>query len=562
MSGDTASIAVLILLAFLSIIVCISNAFTVFVFWVHHSKLKRTSFLVINLAVADLLIGLTDTKLSRTSFLVINLAVADLFAGLTEIIEVAVNESVPPSFQILSSSASVFFLVLISLERAFALIWPLRHRVTSTKVYIYSVVIAWLAGIAIGVSSFIAFLGIYNLKYFAVGAAVIIGFSLITICVSYLSIRKRINSRTPAIDTEHNRISVEQNTKLSKTLFIVIGASVALWVPSLTWYNISVWYPRLFPHFVIHIFAMPHITNSLVNPIIYSLRIPVFKKTIQQVRNKLKVVKRSKSYTFMQNTPRLSLFKLKRTSFLVINLAVADLLIGLTDTVEVGAFALPKHIGSNETITEMKGSIVAPFVASFSCASVFFLVLISLERAFALIWPLRHRVTSRKVYIYSVVIAWLAGIAMGVSSFIAFLGIYNLTYFAVGAAVIIGFSLIAICVSYLSIRKRINNRAPAFDKAHSRICVEQNTKLSKTLFIVIGASVALWVPSLTWYNISVWYPRLFPHFVIHIFTMPLITNSLVNPIIYSLRIPVFKKTIQQVRNKLKVVKRSKSYTFS
>ena len=151
---------------------------------------------------------------------------------------------------------------------------------------------------------------------------------------------------------------------------------------------------------------------------------------------------------------------------------------------------------------------------------------------------------------------------MGLSSFIAFLGIYNLTYFAVGAAVIIGFSLIAICVSYLSIRKRINNRAPAFDKAHSRISVEQNTKLSKTLFLVIGTYVALWVPSLTWYNISVWFPRLFPHFVIHIFTMLHITNSLVNPIIYSLRIPVFKKTIQQVRNKLKVVKPSKSLTVS
>ena len=290
MTNDTAAIAVLCLLVLLSIFVFIFNTFTVFVFWIHRKKLTRTSFLVINLAVAD------------------------LFAGLTEIIEVAggwtlagqidsnktiqeVNESVPPSFQILSSSASVFFLVLISLERAFALIWPLRHRVTSTKVYIYSVVIAWLAGIAMGLSSFIAFLGIYNLTYFAVGAAVIIGFSLITICVSYLSIRKRINNRTPAFDKAHSRISVEQNTKLSKTLFIVIGASVALWVPSLTWYNISVWFPRLFPHFVIHIFTMPLITNSLVNPIIYSLRIPVFKKTIQQVRNKLKVVKPSKSYT-------------------------------------------------------------------------------------------------------------------------------------------------------------------------------------------------------------------------------------------------------------------------
>ena len=290
MTNDTAAIAILCLLGFLSFIVFISNTFTVFVFWIHRKKLTRTSFLVINLALAD------------------------LFSGLTEIIEVAggwtlasqigsnetiqeVNRSIPPSLQILFSFASVLFLVLISLERVFALIWPLRHRVTSTKVYIYSVVIVWLAGIAMGVSGFIALLGIYEFMYFVVGAAVIIGFSLITICVSYLSIRKRINNRTPAIDKAQSRISAEKNTKLSKTLFIVIGAYVVLWVPSVIWYNISVWYPSRFPYFVTHIFTMLHITNSLVNPIIYSLRIPVFKKTIQQVRNKLKVVKRSKSYT-------------------------------------------------------------------------------------------------------------------------------------------------------------------------------------------------------------------------------------------------------------------------
>ena len=254
--------------------------------------------------------------------------------------------------------------------------------------------------------------------------------------------------------------------------------------------------------------------------------------------------------------------KLKRTSFLVINLAVADLLIGLTDTVEVGAFALPRHIGSNETITEMKGSIVAPFVASFSCASVFFLVLISLERAFALIWPLRHRVTSRKVYTYSVVIAWLAGITIGVFSFLAVVKKYQVKYFAVAATIIIGFSLITICVSYLSIRKRINNRSPVIDTELSRISIEQSTKLSKTLFIMIGTSVALWLPSVAWYNISVWFPSLFPHFVAHLSTMVHLTNSLVNPVIYSLKMPIFRRSYEQLRDKIKLVKRAKTYTVN
>ena len=60
MTNDTAAIVVLCLLGLLSVFVFISNTFTVFVFWVHRKKLTRTSFLVINLAVADLFTGLTE----------------------------------------------------------------------------------------------------------------------------------------------------------------------------------------------------------------------------------------------------------------------------------------------------------------------------------------------------------------------------------------------------------------------------------------------------------------------------------------------------------------------
>ena len=116
MTNDTAAIAILCLLGFLSFIVFISNTFTVFVFWIHRKKLTRTSFLVINLAVAD------------------------LFSGLTEIIEVAggwtlasqihsnktIQEVIPPSLQIVFSFASVLFLVLISLHQGLHLQYSYR----------------------------------------------------------------------------------------------------------------------------------------------------------------------------------------------------------------------------------------------------------------------------------------------------------------------------------------------------------------------------------------------------------------------------------------------------
>ena len=135
------------------------------------------------------------------------------------------------------------------------------------------------------------------LKYYVVAYSVMIALSLLLICFSYLSIRKRFCKRNPVLDTGYSRKSVEQNTKLSKTIFIVIGASVALWAPSMALYNLGLLSEGLFPGFVNYIFGMFHLTNSLINPIIYSLRMPLFRKLLQQLKNKLRVPQwRSKNY--------------------------------------------------------------------------------------------------------------------------------------------------------------------------------------------------------------------------------------------------------------------------
>ena len=81
--------------------------------------------------------------------------------------------------------------------------------------------------------------------------------------------------------------------------------------------------------------------------------------------------------------------KLKRTSFLLINLSVTDLLVGLTQIAMVGAIAFPRTTGVRKVSNKYSPDISTCFQAAFSTASVFFLALISLERAFALMWPLR-----------------------------------------------------------------------------------------------------------------------------------------------------------------------------
>ena len=70
-----------------------------------------------------------------------------------------------------------------------------------------------------------------KMEYSEVCGAFLIYFSLGTICVSYLSIRKRLNNRNRYISTIQNRQILEQNIKLSKTFFTVICASIVCLAP-------------------------------------------------------------------------------------------------------------------------------------------------------------------------------------------------------------------------------------------------------------------------------------------------------------------------------------------
>ena len=57
---NAAIIAVLFAATVESLIIVVGNIFTTCVFWKHRNKLKRTFFLLINLAVADLFVGFTE----------------------------------------------------------------------------------------------------------------------------------------------------------------------------------------------------------------------------------------------------------------------------------------------------------------------------------------------------------------------------------------------------------------------------------------------------------------------------------------------------------------------
>ena len=197
---NAAIIAVLFAAIVESFFIIVGNIFTTCVFWKHRNKLKRTFFLLINLAVADVFVGFTA---------IVSMGAFKIPGQFQETNFISVHITIIwKAFEISFSYASVFFLALISLERACALIWPLCHRVASTKVYINGAFSAWLAAVLVGTLTLVVLYDIldHTCWIIAVGCAKV--FCFFTICVSCLVIRIRLNCRVPAIDGAHN---IQQN---------------------------------------------------------------------------------------------------------------------------------------------------------------------------------------------------------------------------------------------------------------------------------------------------------------------------------------------------------------
>ena len=284
MSNAAIIIALLFAAILESLIIIVGNVFAIVVFWKHRNRLKRTSFLLINLAVTDLLVGFTE-PIALGSFDILAHPDKTSFNDTR-------NANIFTAFQITFSFASVFFLTLISLERAFALIWLFHHRVASTKGYIYSASLTWIAAILAGALTLLTALEILDLAYWEVAIGSAKGLCLVTICVSYLAIRARLNCKIPAIDGAHNRQNeLRQSAKLSRTLFIMITASLLFWVPSLVIHSTH-YLCECVPLLAYHVSTLFRLANSLVNPIIYSFKIPMFKETFERV----KLCKQSKEY--------------------------------------------------------------------------------------------------------------------------------------------------------------------------------------------------------------------------------------------------------------------------
>ena len=244
----------------LAFIIFVGNLLTIIIF--SRRKLrKRPHFLLLNLAIADLLVGLISIPIylalhifNKTQFLFVVFDCVDMLAGL----------------------ASVFILAAIALERMHAIGWPLRHRTLYTRAYVFAIVTPWCLAAMVTTSRLLLYRSMITRQDFVTIIIISLTTPLLLTTFCYCFIWKTLRSRLP----NFHRNSSEE--KLSKTLLFLTGSFLVTWLPfEILVVVLNLCLPcRQLPVVSVYVIKLLHFGNSLINLIIYPLRIPEFKETL------------------------------------------------------------------------------------------------------------------------------------------------------------------------------------------------------------------------------------------------------------------------------------------
>ena len=267
------------------IMVFIINAFTLVVFARSRHLRRRNTYLIMNLTVADLLIAavsgpetillLKENKRPKKGFGVLHvyLIISDM-----------------------CWIASLGNLVLISLERLHATLYPFRHCLVEKSIYYKIIIFSWLGALSLACVLHIIRTNnsVLTDRYPWIIYVVL---TLAVLTTSYVIILSKFIPK-PHVQQLGSVISAER--KLSATLFIVSAASILTLLPWVIITCISISSDRYlwikFTH-ARKIASTFYFLNSLLNPVIYAIRLTEFRRASKELFCK------SNSYPVRQDQP-------------------------------------------------------------------------------------------------------------------------------------------------------------------------------------------------------------------------------------------------------------------
>ena len=233
-----------------------------------------------------------------------------------------------------------------------------------------------------------------------------------------------------------------------------------------------------------------------------------------------------------------------RSMYLVISLTVADMLVGVLSGGYVPFYFLQRCRLIKLNLSLEVGFSLSGFSLFFPLISLTNIAVISVERFHATFRPFRHRLIKRWVYVVAITAVWVFPLIVLVIRGVELLYLIGYHLYIIESYCLL--CLIVTFVSYTSILFKF--RFGDHPQRHCAAALRQR-KLTVTLFITTLVSLLLWLPYsifvfLSWSTDILSSLSFQEHFDLKYSLIFLFfANSLVNPILYTIRMPDFKKAL-------------------
>lgn len=264
--------------------------------WV--STYAVVGLLAIVLNTATIVTFIVSRNLQRRSFYsLINLAVADMVQGIVRLLNcpcafevLGINctlqtKSLMLSLMWLSAFASLLALLVISLQRVYAVVYPFQNQTLSTRKYAVVFGANWSFPLLMALLNYFVPIRLeFTLASFSFGLVLIFVIFLSYIAV-FIEVRKQ--NKLLQHQQQQQQSTIRQRrpeAKLVKTLFIITGLCLITWLPFLAFRFVLHPSINVIIHFNVYYgILLAQFSSAFFNPIVYALRMKEFRNSFLKV---------------------------------------------------------------------------------------------------------------------------------------------------------------------------------------------------------------------------------------------------------------------------------------
>ena len=255
-----------------SVLITAGNLLTLVLFAATKPLRKKSLFLVMNMAFADLMLG--AFTLPFYIYLV-----GDYYQLWT-----AKYDSEHMAYKIFYAGFDNIFLLgscisaaSISCERFYAVFWPFKHRSLSTRTYRITIFSIWTFAVLLSTLITLLYVSSSFKSSLYVFIPVVLGLTVI-ICVCNIAIWR--NFQRERVAAQH-RNGASRNRRLTKTLLLMSILALLCWLPLGILNILSCITRTSIPWKFYYMVNILNYSNSFVNPIVYVFRIPEFQQALR-----------------------------------------------------------------------------------------------------------------------------------------------------------------------------------------------------------------------------------------------------------------------------------------